>query len=99
MRGPCCLAHVACCPKTRGKDMRINDSAEEAAWREEVQDFLKNELPEAIRRRRGAPFAEIDPTEPVVENPSTEPRPGGAGFRLPSGPMGEWRKKLADRGW
>jgi alkylation response protein AidB-like acyl-CoA dehydrogenase len=77
--------------------MKLNDTPAEAAWRAEVRAFLKHELPAGVRRRRGgaAPFAEGD----AVQAPSTEARSGGQGFRLLGGPMGEWRQKLAKRGW
>src|SRR5947207_41209 len=80
--------------------MKLMDSPEEATWRAEVRDFLGSELPESIRRRSGAPFAEAGASD--ADNtgpPSTQPRAGGAGFRLEGGAAGEWRKKLADRGW
>jgi len=91
--------------------MRLKDSPEEAAWRAEVRSFLKNEMPEALRPRgdagpqmgmgmggggeaaAAAGFgAEAGPRRP-------EAQAGGAGFRLAGGPMAEWRKKLADKGW
>jgi alkylation response protein AidB-like acyl-CoA dehydrogenase len=77
--------------------MRLIDTPEEAAWRAEVRAFLQHEMPEGIRRRRGggAPFAEGGTPEAA----STEVRSGGQGFRLQGGPMGEWREKLAERGW
>jgi alkylation response protein AidB-like acyl-CoA dehydrogenase len=79
--------------------MRLKDSPEQAEWRAEVRDFLKTELPEQIRaRNRGAIFANMEganPQEPV----QTQARAGGAGFKLQEGPMGEWRRKLGDRGW
>src|SRR3990172_7699060 len=91
--------------------MRLKDSPEEAAWRAEVRSFLKNEMPEALQPRgdagpqmgmgmggggeaaAAAGFgAEAGPRRP-------EAQAGGAGFRLAGGPMAEWRKKLADKGW
>src|SRR3990172_4084463 len=91
--------------------MRLKDSPEEAAWRAEVRSFLKNEMPEALQPRgdagpqmgmgmggggeaaAAAGFgAEAGPRRP-------EAQAGGAGFRLAGGPMADWRKKLADKGW
>jgi alkylation response protein AidB-like acyl-CoA dehydrogenase len=77
--------------------MRLKDTEGEAAWRSEVRAFLARELPPQLRRRRGggAPFAEGDAPQPA----SAEARAGGQGFRLQDGAMGEWRRKLAERGW
>jgi alkylation response protein AidB-like acyl-CoA dehydrogenase len=77
--------------------MHLKDTPEEAAWRTEVREFLQREMPQQIRRRRGggAPFAEGN----APEAPSAQARAGGEGFRLQAGPMGEWREKLAQRGW
>jgi alkylation response protein AidB-like acyl-CoA dehydrogenase len=78
--------------------MRLTDSPEEATWRQELREFLQKELPPQIRaRHRGSRMAE-DETGPEVKG-RVEARPGGSGFKMPSGPMGEWREKLAQRGW
>jgi len=77
--------------------MKLADSPEEAKWRADVRDFLASELPDSVRRRAAAPFAEAANEQPAA--PSTGPRAGGTGFRLEGGPMGEWRGKLAARGW
>ncbi len=80
--------------------MRFEDTTEEATWRNEVRDFLSRELPEGAKRRRGggAPFADGGANEGNAA-PSTEARVGGQGFRLQGGPLGEWRQKLAEKGW
>jgi alkylation response protein AidB-like acyl-CoA dehydrogenase len=81
--------------------MRINDSAEEAAWRAEVRNFLDRELPESIRiknRSVGAVVVGgIEDDRDVKGKP--EMRAGGAGFRLDGGDYAVWREKLASKGW
>src|SRR5688500_5936733 len=80
--------------------MRISDSAEEAAWRAEVREFLEKELPASLRNQnRGirAGATEYGSDAPARGKP--EARPGGAGFKMADGAMGEWREKLAARGW
>lgn len=75
--------------------MRLTDSPEEAAWRAEVREFLQEELPASLKstaNERVGLNSEPDPAGPVA-------RPGGAGFRMPTGAMEEWRQKLASRGW
>src|SRR4051794_17527042 len=84
--------------------MKLTDSPEEAEWRNEVREFLNTELPKNLRRSRGnVMFAEAaGPGEGGSENGapvSTEMRVGGQGFRMQGGAMGEWRLKLASRGW
>ncbi|HXH23190.1 MAG TPA: acyl-CoA dehydrogenase family protein [Dehalococcoidia bacterium] len=83
--------------------MRLTDSPEEAAWRKTVRDFLEKELPEALRPDRNpnaSPFAGMggEGAGPEVRG-RPEARAGGAGFQLAAGPLGEWRQKLAARGW
>jgi alkylation response protein AidB-like acyl-CoA dehydrogenase len=80
--------------------MRLSDSPEEAAWREEVRSFIKVKLPPGLRAagragRDGATGEEA----PSEGRPDTSARAGGSGFRLASGAMGEWRSNLVDRGW
>ena len=76
--------------------MRLVDSPEEATWRAEVREFLEKELPSNLRKpginERIGPNTGPDPL-------GTAPRPGGAGFRMPTGDMEEWRSKLATKGW
>ncbi len=83
--------------------MRLTDSTEEAAWRSQVRDFLKSELPVALRPRPGQdPFAAMAAAfgdRGGDERGRPEARAGGAGFQLAGGPMGEWRQKLATQGW
>ncbi len=87
--------------------MRIKDSPEEAAWRLEVRNFIKSELPEGLRPGRGGGAAAAAPAMPqqgergeeVPGNRRPEARAGGAGFRLAGGPMGDWRQKLSSKGW
>ena len=83
--------------------MQFKDSPEEAAWREEVRAFLRNELPESMRQQEGAEGAEAAAprrrgAQPAEQAP-TQARAGGAGFRRASGAMAEWRKRLSDKGW
>src|SRR5581483_3403415 len=87
--------------------MKLTDSPEEAEWRNEVRSFLEAELPKGLRRSRGnVMFAEAagGPDGGGGEGAAngavnTEARAGGQGFRRASGPLGEWRDKLAERGW
>jgi alkylation response protein AidB-like acyl-CoA dehydrogenase len=82
--------------------MRIKDSPEEAAWREEVRSFIKNELPGELRALGGRGGG-LAPPEETGEGPEIRGRPiaqaGGAGFQRASGAMGEWREKLRKNGW
>ena len=79
--------------------MLLTDTPEEAAWRAEVRDFLQSELPDSIRvKTRGAIFATGEAGNPQ-QPPQTQARAGGAGFKLQEGPMGEWRRKLGEKGW
>lgn len=80
--------------------MRFTDTPEEAQWRAEVREFLEQELPEEFRRRSrisNAPFANYEGGPEQRGRPTTSA--GGSGFRLQEGPIGEWRRKLAERGW
>jgi alkylation response protein AidB-like acyl-CoA dehydrogenase len=80
--------------------MRLEDSPEEATWREEVREFLKKELPEAIQvRNRLVTGASIEGPAGNDVQGRPEARAGGRGFQLEGGVMGEWRQKLAARGW
>ncbi len=83
--------------------MRLTDSPEEATWRKTVRDFLSKEIPDALRPRAGqdgmaammAAFGESGQDQ----RGRPEARAGGAGFTLAGGPLGEWRTKLAQKGW
>jgi alkylation response protein AidB-like acyl-CoA dehydrogenase len=80
--------------------MRFIDTPEEAAWRAEVRDFLQKELPDEFRRRTrisDAPFAGYEAGPAPPGRPTAQS--GGSGFRLEGGARGEWRDKLAQRGW
>jgi alkylation response protein AidB-like acyl-CoA dehydrogenase len=80
--------------------MRFTDTPEEAAWRTEVREFLDKELPEPLRNRSrlsNAPFAGYEAG--LERGARPQARAGGSGFQLQGGPMGEWREKLAGRGW
>ena len=92
--------------------MRLKDSPEEAAWRKEVSDFIKDEMPPELRAGGGGfggfgggggggggggPEGGGEAAQTGGRRP--EARAGGAGFRMASGPMGVWRKKLSDKGW
>ncbi len=82
--------------------MKLTDSPEEAAWRAEVKAFLDKEMPDEFRRRNrltDAPFAVTGegPEREVSGRPTAAS--GGSGFRLQGGAIGEWREKLAGRGW
>src|SRR5581483_6091640 len=83
--------------------MRLTDSPEEAAWRKEVRDFLQKELPEALRPDRQGAGGGIPGFGPEGGQAEVRGRPearaGGAGFQLAGGPLGEWRQKLAQKGW
>ncbi len=79
--------------------MRFSDTPEEAAWRAEVREFLAKELPARLRLRNRLLGGEggVAANAEVTGRPAA--RAGGAGFQLEGGLMGEWRQKLAERGW
>jgi alkylation response protein AidB-like acyl-CoA dehydrogenase len=85
--------------------MRLNDSPEEASWRETVRDFLEKEMPEELRQqatlaRRGGQnpqFEGEEQTEAGRGRPTT--LQGGEGYRRQTGPMAVWREKLRENGW
>ncbi len=82
--------------------MRLKDSPDEAAWREEVKTFLKERLPDALKQRDGGFFGGQE--APIAANRRDEQemrrtRTGGEGFRRASGVMAEWRKRLFEKGW
>ena len=80
--------------------MRFNDTPEEATWRREVREFLEQNLPEEFKQRNrmgNAPFAGAEGGAEATARQGASA--GGSGFRLQAGPMGEWREKLASRGW
>jgi alkylation response protein AidB-like acyl-CoA dehydrogenase len=80
--------------------MRISDSPEEAAWRAEVKEFLDKELPESLRNaNRGIRAGSTEYGAETQIKGRPEARAGGAGFKMADGAMGEWREKLAARGW
>ncbi len=74
--------------------MRLSDSSEEAAWRDEVRRFIKGSLPQAIRGRGFGGWEEA-----AAGRPDTSARAGGAGFRRADGPLAGWRDALVSRGW
>jgi alkylation response protein AidB-like acyl-CoA dehydrogenase len=78
--------------------MRLTDSPEEAAWRQQVRTFIQQELPAALRDRDPGAMEEAGTYWPgdVVE---TRPIAGGSGFKPATGPMSEWRQKLFRKGW
>ncbi len=79
--------------------MRLKDSPEEAAWREQVRSFIVNELPAELRTAtagRGARPVEEASEEPA---PRLEARAGGAGFQRATGATRVWREKLLSNGW
>ena len=78
--------------------MKLTDSPEEAAFRWEVREFLEKELPERIRVRSRLMGGEGLGGGPEVAG-RPEARAGGTGFRLEGGLFGQWREKLAERGW
>jgi len=86
--------------------MRLTDSPEEASWRQHVREFLQSDLPEVLRPKPGVdPFAAMAAAMGFGGEAGGDARgrpqaqAGGAGFSLAGGPIGEWRQKLADRGW
>src|SRR3954471_798070 len=86
-----------CSQANRGLPMRLQDSPEEAAWREEVSAFLQRELPTSIKvtpRLQGEDMGEL----PEVKG-TPAAMAGGAGFKPYTGDMALWRDKLAERGW
>ncbi len=74
--------------------MRLSDSPQEAAWRQEVHDFIKSELPPDLRRGAGTQARE---EEGAGSTPTT--LRGGEGYRQAGGALGDWRNKLVERGW
>jgi alkylation response protein AidB-like acyl-CoA dehydrogenase len=80
--------------------MRLEDSPEEAKWREEVKAFLDRELPDSIRvKNRLVTGASVEGRAGNDVQGRPEARAGGSGFQLEGGTMGEWRGRLAERGW
>jgi alkylation response protein AidB-like acyl-CoA dehydrogenase len=80
--------------------MRLTDTPEEAAWRQEVRTFIKENLPAELRGSDEEGFGEGQ----IARNRQDEQalrraRAGGEGFRRASGALGEWRKRLFERGW
>jgi alkylation response protein AidB-like acyl-CoA dehydrogenase len=80
--------------------MRLTDTPEEAAWRQEVRTFVKENLPQELRGRDEEGFGEGQ----VARNRQDETelrraRAGGEGFRRATGALGEWRKRLFEKGW
>jgi alkylation response protein AidB-like acyl-CoA dehydrogenase len=77
--------------------MQLTDSTEEAAWRQEVRDFIRNSLPPELRS--------ADEEQPAPargrqdEQEMRRARAGGEGFRRASGAMAEWRARLFEKGW
>lgn len=67
--------------------MDFHDSPEEAAFREEVRTFLRDELPEGLARRGGGG---------AMFGGGGRSRGGGGDYFQKLGP---WLKKLSDRGW
>jgi alkylation response protein AidB-like acyl-CoA dehydrogenase len=81
--------------------MRLSDTPEEATWRAEVAEFLEKELPEEFKLRNRlteSPFVVNEGTSVEVTG-QPKAAAGGSGFLLEGGAMGEWREKLAQRGW
>src|SRR5581483_7391435 len=86
--------------------MRLKDSPEEAAWRQEVRDFIQREMPPELRSGGGGGGgfgggggAEAEAGQAGGGARRPEARAGGAGLRMATGPMAVSRKKLQDRGW
>jgi alkylation response protein AidB-like acyl-CoA dehydrogenase len=77
--------------------MRLQDSPQEAAWRAEVSDFIRQEMPPSVKitpRLQGedvGEWGEVKGTPPPIT--------GGSGFKPPSGDLAVWRDKLAAKGW
>src|SRR3970282_575799 len=78
--------------------MKLTDSPEEAAFRWAWRTFLEKGLPERIRVRSRLMGGEGLGGGPEVAG-RPEARAGGTGFRLEGGLFGQWREKLAERGW
>jgi alkylation response protein AidB-like acyl-CoA dehydrogenase len=79
--------------------MRLTDTPEEAAWRQAVRTFIKENLPNELRGSDEG-FGEGQ----IARNRQDETelrraRTGGEGFRRATGAMGEWRKRLFEKGW
>ncbi|HEY7271078.1 MAG TPA: acyl-CoA dehydrogenase family protein, partial [Dehalococcoidia bacterium] len=74
--------------------MRLSDSPEEAAWRDEVRSFINSNLPSDVRGRNM--YAEEGGGE---GRPDTSARAGASGFRKATGPLASWRDRLVERGW
>src|SRR6266496_3393833 len=77
--------------------MRLQDSPEEAAWRAEVADFIRREMPPSVK------ITPLLQGEGVGEGGEVKGTPGpitgGSGFRPRVGDMAAWRDKLSARGW
>ncbi len=76
--------------------MRLSDSPAEATWRQEVHEFLEQELPDDLR---------ADRLRTSLFGSGLGVGPGGidayryAFSTQKSGPFWEWRQKLMQRGW
>jgi alkylation response protein AidB-like acyl-CoA dehydrogenase len=79
--------------------MRLTDTPEEAAWREEVRKFIRENLPSELKGRDDDFGEGVIARSRQDEQELRRPRAGGEGFRRASGPLAEWRKRLYERGW
>jgi alkylation response protein AidB-like acyl-CoA dehydrogenase len=82
----------------------FKDTPEEAAWRQEVREFLRRELPARNRAEADGEAGWLGrgarPLRPEDVRPRSgaeaQPRSGGMGG---FGMLREWRRKLQERGW
>jgi alkylation response protein AidB-like acyl-CoA dehydrogenase len=77
--------------------LRLDDSPEEAAWRAEVADFVRREMPASVKVTPRLQGEDVGEWGEVKGTPA--PMAGGSGFRPHEGDMALWRDKLAARGW
>src|SRR5581483_1325069 len=83
----------------KGTNMRLTDTPEEAAWREEVRNFIRENLPSELKGRDDDFGEGVIARSRQDEQELRRPRAGGEGFRRATGPLAEWRKRLYERGW
>src|SRR3972149_9627655 len=85
-------------PKGARTTMRLADTPEEAAFRAEVREFLRKELPAELRRAPSDILQGELAGGGIEVNGKLEPRPGGVGFRPLSGGEAEGRGEGAQGG-
>ena len=76
--------------------MQFKDTPEEAAWRQEVKEFLDEFMPTRAQWDEYLGSAGHDGSDVKVD---TTVRPGGAGFEMPTGAVARFVDGLIAKGW